>query len=67
MLWVHDDYLGVKHHMAENFKFDCVGLSRSRLGKNHHVGIFHLIAVKNDQRVIVLIDAVHDAGFHGQF
>ena len=59
---INDNYFGPEHHRAQDLKFHGITFSGAGFCEDHHVGVFHLKAVKQHETVVVQVYAVENAG-----
>src|SRR3989338_7340914 len=57
---VYHDNIGAEHKRPNNLKFRRVGFSGARLGKNGRIRVLKREAVKNNQTIVVHINAVQN-------
>ena len=58
---INNNHIRAQHQAAQNFQFDRIAFAGAGSGKNDRVGILQRKTVKQNQTVVVAIDAVQNS------
>ena len=63
VFWVDNKNFGAEHHRTQGFELDGERFTRTRFREDNHVGVFERETIKNNEAIVVHINAVENTFF----